>query len=115
MTGPVFSPQWTTPPPPKGVDGRPVRGWRVTAGVVLAMLGHAFTVGGAALLGPSLGWPAPVLVTAGIVFAACVGGGIALIVVGDRGLGIGLIAGWVGTLSVVMLVGYFTLMLRFGG
>jgi hypothetical protein len=115
MSGPVFSPQWTTPPPPKGADGRPVRGWRVTIGVVLAIVGHLFTFGGGALVSPAVGWAAPVLVTGGLVFAGCVGGGIALIVVGDRGLGIGLIAGWVGTISVLLVVGYFFLLQGFGG
>jgi hypothetical protein len=114
MTGPVFSPQWTTPRPPKGVDGRPVRGWRVTAGIVTAILGHLVTLVAGWLVGRFVGSLLPLLTVGALVFGGCVGGGIALIVRGDRGLGIGLIAGWVGTIAVVMLLAFTTLVLRVG-
>jgi hypothetical protein len=54
---PVFGPQWTTPRPPRAAAGRPVRGWRVAIGLVLALLGHALAVGAAWLGRAATGAP----------------------------------------------------------
>jgi hypothetical protein len=103
----VFSPQWTTPRPPRGAEGRPVRGWRVTAGIGLAVLGHAAIVGVASLvsvLGHSVGGLWIVIPAEAALLAVCVTLGVLLLAHGDRGLGLGLLIGWAVALLVAALL-----------
>ena len=62
---------------------------RETAGILLALLGHALTLVPIMVYGIVPGIGAQIL-----VFVACVGTGGYLLVRGDRGLGRGLIVGW---------------------
>src|SRR2546423_15280694 len=44
MSPPVTS-EWTVPAPPRIATGRPVRGWRLVAGVLLSLVGHLLVTG----------------------------------------------------------------------
>jgi hypothetical protein len=105
----VFGPQWTTPRPPRAAASRPVRGWRVAIGLVLALVGHALAVGAAWLGRAATGWGTGLLAGAALVSAACVGVGLVSVVRGDRGVGIGLLAGWAGWPVVLAVLGVLVL------
>jgi hypothetical protein len=108
VSPPVFGPQWTTPRPPGEAEGRPIRGWRVTAGIGLAMLGHAVIAAVAVLVSVRSHSPQGatiVLPAEAVLLAVCLTLGVVLLVRGDRGLGLGLIVGWAGAMAVAVVVG----------
>jgi hypothetical protein len=96
-------PEPTQPAP----NPRPIRASRVWAGIGLAALGHLVAIcasfGVNAAISSTGGFAVVLPVAELLVFAACVGGGIAALARGDRGLGVGLLVGW--AVSAVVFAG----------
>jgi hypothetical protein len=115
MSPPVTS-EWTVPAPPRTVIRRPVRAWRLVAGVLLSLLGHLLFTGfgvavvrngadGAYLEGGGFVALFLVLVFEVALVVCCALPGLLLLLFGDRGFGIGLLIGWgVGVAALVLLV-----------
>jgi hypothetical protein len=117
-----FTPEWTAPLPPGGPD-RPIRAWRVAAGTLLALLGHVPTawltvavarmIGGTFLEGGSF-WVLLLPLVQVPLMVLCVVPGVLLLRFGDRGFGLGLLAGWAAGVVATVVVGFGVLVL-FGG
>jgi hypothetical protein len=120
MAPPVTS-EWTVPAPPRTAADRPIRGWRIMAGAVLAIAAHLVVTGsgiaaiqagfGDAYLEDGGGILAflMLLFVQGLLVVLCALPGVMLLVFGDRGLGIGLLIGWAAGVAVLVLLGYLTL------
>ncbi|OLB66174.1 MAG: hypothetical protein AUI10_03425 [Actinobacteria bacterium 13_2_20CM_2_72_6] len=118
MAPPVMS-EWTVPAPPRTATDRPIRGWRIGAGIVLAVSAHLVLTGsGVALFrsgfgdaylegGGFLGFVL-LLAIQGALVVCCALPGFLLLLFGDRGFGIGLLIGWAAGVAPLVLLGYLT-------
>ncbi|MGE5829792.1 MAG: hypothetical protein ACM30G_15735, partial [Micromonosporaceae bacterium] len=104
---PVPYPQHPANPGPTqpATNPRQIRATQVWTGIALALLAHILGIAVATLLNivmsSSGGFAVAFPVAELLVFAACIGGGIALLVRGDRGRGVGLLIGWAAVPIVV--------------
>src|SRR2546423_7671589 len=118
MSPPVTS-EWTVPAPPRIATGRPVRGWRLVAGVLLSLVGHLLVTGfGVAVV--RTGADGAYLEDGGFValflllifeialVLCCALPGLLLLLFGDRGFGIGLLIGWALGVAALVLLAYLT-------
>jgi hypothetical protein len=119
MAPPVTS-EWTVPARLRPATGRPIRAWRVIAGFVLAVAAHlALTGSGVVLVDSYLDDRSPegggilgflvLLAVQGVLVVCCALPGLLMLLFGDRGFGIGLLAGWAAGLATLVLLGYLTL------
>src|SRR2546421_9136111 len=118
MSPPVTS-EWTVPAPPRGAIGRPVRAWRLVAGIVLAVVAHlGLTGSGIALIRALLGGGylegdgiltfLVLLIVEGALVICCALPGLLMVLFGDRGFGIGLLIGWAIGVAALVLLAYLT-------
>jgi hypothetical protein len=118
MAPPVTS-EWTVPAPPRDATGRPIRVWRILAGIVLAVAAHLVLTGsGIVLVEQGLGGGTGqagilgflmLLMVQGVLVVCCALPGLLMLLFGDRGFGIGLLTGWGFGVAALVLLGYLTL------
>ncbi len=118
MATPLTS-EWTVPAPPGTGTDRPIRAWRIGAGIALALAGHlGLTWSGLALVRAALGGEYSdgggilaflvLLIVQAALVVCCALPGLLLLLFGDRGFGIGLLVGWAAGVGTLMLLGYLT-------
>jgi hypothetical protein len=118
--GPLLTSEWTVPAPPDTGTDRPIRAWRIGAGVVLALAGHlGLTWSGLALVRAALGGEYSdgggilaflvLLSVQAALVVCCALPGLLLLLFGDRGFGIGLLVGWSVGVGTLILLAYLTL------
>jgi hypothetical protein len=118
MSPPVTS-EWTVPAAPRTAIRRPVRAWRLVAGVLLSLVGHLLVSGfgvavvrtgadGAYLEGGGFVALYLLLIFEVALVICCALPGLLLLLFGDRGFGIGLLVGWATGVAVLVLLVYLT-------
>ena len=118
MSPPVTS-EWTVPAPPRTAIRRPVRTWRLVAGLLLSLVCHLLVTGfGVAVV--RTGADGAYLEDGGFValflllifeialVLCCALPGLLLLLFGDRGFGIGLLIGWALGVAALVLLAYLT-------